>query len=671
MVGSGQPATELSAADARPVEFASAPDGDETLAHGSDSGVSSRTGGDSPTLERLQRLQQMTACLNSAGSLAQVADIVLNESMSVLGAAAGSLSLLARDRSEFYVLQLSGFSAAIQDSWRTFPADAVTPVAEAVRSRQVVEFANVRERGVRYPGLAHPLPSGDLGACMAAPMFLKDGLVATLELFFPEERTIIDEDRTMVRTVADLSAQALDRARLYDAARGEAADRERIYAALAESEERFRCLVDGAKEHAIFMLTPNNRVASWNVGATRVLGYADHEIVGRSGGMIFAPDDQAIGVPEEELDTALRTGRAEGAGWYVRKDGVSLWCESTVLPIYYPDGRLRGFEKIMQDITERQRQEEELRHHLSLTEAITSNAAEALFLTDDQNRVTYVNPAAERTFGWDRDELLGCVLTEVLRCPGPNGWRDADAWCPFTDALRSGMSIQDHEDVFVRKNGSSIPVNCSYVPIVTKGAITGSVMAVRDITDRKRSEEALREAAYRERRVLRDVLACVTEGKLRLCDGLDDLPSLEAPIGGPILLTATGGIREMRKRAEEVAAAQGLSEQRRVDLEIAIGETAMNAVVHGGGGEGRVYSGPEGSVYAVLEDHGRGITMENLPRATLERGFSTANSLGHGFLLMLESVDYVWLLTNPNGTIVVLRQDHAPPEPAWLRDSCL
>jgi PAS domain S-box-containing protein len=626
-----------------------------------------RAGADSSVLERLQRLQHITACLSEARSLSQVAEIVLNESLTAVGAAAGSISLLARDRSEFYVLHLAGYPSELQDRLKTFPADADIPIADAVRRQQMVELATAEERQSRYTQLMHLTPAGAGGSTIAVPLYLKDGLVAAVELLFAQPHAVSDGDRLLLQTLAELAAQALDRARLYDAARNEIAERELIQSALAESEERFRSLVEGAKEHAIFMLTPNNRISSWNSGAARILGYADHEIIGRSGAVLFTPQSQSMGAPEEEMDVALRDGRAESAAWVMRKDGSLLFCESTLLPLYHQDGRLRGFEKVMHNITERQRQEDELRHQLSLTEAITNNAAEALFLTDDQNHVTYVNPAAERTFGWRRDELIGCVLTEVLRC-APGTWRqDAESWCPFTDALRSGMSIQDHEDVFVRKDGSPVPVNCSYVPIVSDGVITGSVMAVRDTTERKRTEEALREAADRERKVLREVLACVTEGKLLLCDSEQELPDLTSPVGDSIPLTATGGIRELRKLAEQVAVSQGLCEQRRIDLEIAIGETAMNAVVHGGGGLGRIYAGPEGSVYAVLEDHGHGITMEDLPRATLERGYSTANTLGHGFLLMLESVDHVWLMTNPSGTTVILRQDQAPPEPAWLR----
>lgn len=93
----------------------------------------------------------------------------------------------------------------------------------------------------------------------------------------------------------------------------------------------------------------------------------------------------------------------------------------------------------------------------------------------------------------------------------------------------------------------------------------------------------------------------------------------------------------------------------------------MNAAVHGVDGGGEAYANERGTVQVWVTDHGRGIDMEHLPRATLERGYTTAGTLGHGFWLMLNTVDRVWLLTGPSGTTVVLEQDCDAPPSAWLR----
>ena len=96
----------------------------------------------------------------------------------------------------------------------------------------------------------------------------------------------------------------------------------------------------------------------------------------------------------------------------------------------------------------------------------------------------------------------------------------------------------------------------------------------------------------------------------------------------------------------------------------------MNAVTHGGGvGTAWVSAGDDGTVQVRVEDHGAGIQMANLPRATLARGFSTKATLGHGLKLMLETIDRLYLLTGPTGTTVVIEQSCFSPLPLWLQDA--
>ena len=185
--------------------------------------------------------------------------------------------------------------------------------------------------------------------------------------------------------------------------------------------------------------------------------------------------------------------------------------------------------------------------------------------------------------------------------------------------------------------------------------------------DLARANTALEEVTDWQRHFLRDVLAAVTEGKMDLCDGPEGLPTHgETPWGGPILLTPQGGLSHLRHAALEAAEACRLPDVRVQDLVTAANEAGMNAIVHAGAGTARVFFG-EGTVQVWVEDVGTGITMENLPRAALTRGFTTAGTLGHGLKMMLQTVDRLWLLTGPSGTTVVLEQDRLPPEPLWAR----
>ena len=189
---------------------------------------------------------------------------------------------------------------------------------------------------------------------------------------------------------------------------------------------------------------------------------------------------------------------------------------------------------------------------------------------------------------------------------------------------------------------------------------------VRDhLEEHIRLERQLLVEHQKQRVFLRDVLASVTGGRLHLCDSRADLPLPLAQSYGTVSLSPHGGLSELRRQTREAAQAQGLADDRWQDLLTAVGEAAMNAAVHAGGGEGRVYTGQDGTVQVWIEDQGRGIDVEDLPRAAFSKGYTTAGSLGHGMKMMLESADRIWLLTGFAGTTVVIEQDRLTHVPAW------
>jgi len=171
----------------------------------------------------------------------------------------------------------------------------------------------------------------------------------------------------------------------------------------------------------------------------------------------------------------------------------------------------------------------------------------------------------------------------------------------------------------------------------------------------------------RRRILLRDMLVSLTEGRLHLCQSSDDLPAPLTPEPSTFTVLTSESLRTFRAGVSEAAKALEMVPERRFDLESASGEASMNAVVHAGGGEGRVYASAEaGTVQVWVSDRGKGIPEESLHRATLERGYTTAGTLGHGFWMILRTVDRCWLLTGETGTTVVLEQRREEPQPDWL-----
>ncbi|HET9212235.1 MAG TPA: ATP-binding protein [Thermoanaerobaculia bacterium] len=158
--------------------------------------------------------------------------------------------------------------------------------------------------------------------------------------------------------------------------------------ALLEAGEGYRLLVDAVEDYAIFSMDPEGKVASWNAGAQRLLGYEAEEILGRDGACFFTPDEAQAGVPEAELRKAAETGRASDDRWHVRKNGSYFFASGITTSLRDAQGALLGYVKIMRDRTDRKRLDEELR-----------NRAEALARADEE-----------------KDEFLA-VLAHELRNP--------------------------------------------------------------------------------------------------------------------------------------------------------------------------------------------------------------------------------------------------------------
>ncbi len=131
-------------------------------------------------------------------------------------------------------------------------------------------------------------------------------------------------------------------------------DRKRAAEALHASEERFRLLVQGVTDYAIYMLSPAGEITNWNAGARRIKGYADDEVIGSHFSRFYTERDNAAGMPQKALATALRDGRFESEGWRVRKDGSQFWAHVVIDPIRNQLGELLGFAKVTRDMTERQ-----------------------------------------------------------------------------------------------------------------------------------------------------------------------------------------------------------------------------------------------------------------------------------------------------------------------------
>ncbi|MBD1944396.1 response regulator [Coleofasciculus sp. FACHB-712] len=153
--------------------------------------------------------------------------------------------------------------------------------------------------------------------------------------------------------------------------------------ALRLNEERFLMLLENMKDYAIFFLDPDGRVIKWGAGAESILGYQEAEILGKSGSIIFTPEDRDRGEDRKERVKALTEGRAENERWHVRKDGSRFWGSGIVTSLRDESGQVQGLAKIMRDFTDRKQAEEERTRLLARAQEACTQAESANRMKDE------------------------------------------------------------------------------------------------------------------------------------------------------------------------------------------------------------------------------------------------------------------------------------------------
>jgi PAS domain S-box-containing protein len=262
-------------------------------------------------------------------------------------------------------------------------------------------------------------------------------------------------------------------------------------AALRESERRFRLLVEGVIDYAIYMLDPSGVVINWNPGAERLKGYTSDEILGEHFSKFYMREERAAGIPARVLEIAAREGRFEGEGWRIRKDGSRFWAMVVVDAIRNKAGELEGFAKVTRDITERQSAQQTIsdseRQFRLLVAGVTDYA---LFMLDPNGIVTSWNAGAERIKGYTSDEIIGQHFSKFY----PE--RDRAAGMParaLYTATREGRFEADGWRV--RKDGTLFWANVIIDAIRDEGGdLVGFAKITRDITERREAQIALQEA---------------------------------------------------------------------------------------------------------------------------------------------------------------------------------
>ena len=183
---------------------------------------------------------------------------------------------------------------------------------------------------------------------------------------------------------------------------------------LIAAGERFRVIVENARDYAIFLSDKDDIITEWLPGATEIFGWTDDEIVGKPAATLFLPEDREKGLPETELETARRHGAANDKGWRRRKDGSHVCIDGRTIALRKPDGGLCGYMRIGPDITHRQQDEEELRQNEERFRQFTAASTSMLWIRDARTfDLEYANPAYVGLYGDRLDQFRGWLRNIV------------------------------------------------------------------------------------------------------------------------------------------------------------------------------------------------------------------------------------------------------------------
>jgi PAS domain S-box-containing protein len=262
-------------------------------------------------------------------------------------------------------------------------------------------------------------------------------------------------------------------------------ERRRQEEALRENEERFRSLIEGVKDYAIFMLDPKGVVVTWNAGAERIKGYEAHEIIGSHFSCFYEAEAVRTGYPDYELRRATLDGRWEDEGWRLRKDGSRFWAHVLITAVRDPSGKLVGFSKITRDLTERQRYEDDLRREQERFRLLVDGVTEyAIIMLDKDGFVVSWNAGAQRIKGYAAEEVLGKHISNFYTSEDV---ADNKPWRDLSYAREHGR-VRD-EGWRVRKDRSLFWAGTVVTALrQSDGTPYGFAKVTQDLTDRRHAE---------------------------------------------------------------------------------------------------------------------------------------------------------------------------------------
>ena len=275
-----------------------------------------------------------------------------------------------------------------------------------------------------------------------------------------------------------------------------------------ESEEKYRKLFLKSKD-AMILVNEKAKVTCWNPAAEKTFGYRSEEAIGKDIHKLVVPNTLCK-EGKERISSSVKMFTKTGTGYFTfgnvqllgrRKDGTEFPAELSISPLEL-NGKWNAVG-VVKDITKRKQLEDELRASEERFRAISTSAIDAIILLDEEDKVIYWNPAAEKTFGFTETEAVGGKLSELVI---PNRERKNHE-ALLTELKHNSFSKKHFESTYLRKDGTGFPIDLSVASVKLKDK-NCIVAIVRDISEQKQMEASIKQ----ERDMLEDITKSIGAG---------------------------------------------------------------------------------------------------------------------------------------------------------------
>jgi two-component system, LuxR family, sensor kinase FixL len=252
--------------------------------------------------------------------------------------------------------------------------------------------------------------------------------------------------------------------------------------------EELNLLVESAADYAIFMVDPAGAVTIWNKGAERTFGWSEAEAIGRPGASLYAAAE--AGKAPKDLALALAEGRLSGERWQIRRDGSEFVAELTITPLRDGEGRLRGYAKVLRDVTDRYAFERAVERRERHLESILDTVPDAMIVIDQRGLILSFSAAAQQMFGYAEEELVGRNVSLLM--PSPDRERHNSYLYNYLKTGERKVIGIGRDVTGLRKDGRSFPIELKVGEALSEGQqiFTGFL---RDLTERQRTEARVNE----------------------------------------------------------------------------------------------------------------------------------------------------------------------------------